>query len=221
MREAYKQQLTRYYQTDDQYFLNLDEHFAKHQKEYIAQLPRKAFQGKLVLEAGCGSGAMGDWVERNWGAGVVGVDLSLFSLQRARKKYAPHFVQSDLESLPFKEGTFDTVLLFDVLEHIVYPDAMFKEFFRVLKKGGVLVIVSPNLMFNPRVPLKIKMLEAIDYLRPRSGFRFVEPLTDGCACGDQEATLITNPVKVMRALRRIGFGILQGSKVRCRIVARK
>lgn len=221
MKHEFKQALTQYYTTDKAYFIELDSHFYKHEKKYTSQLSKKAFENKLVLEAGCGSGAMANWLEKNWNAAVVGVDLSFFGLTNAHKKYSPHFVQSDLELLPFKANTFDTILLFDVLEHIVYPQALFKEFDRVLKKGGYLVIVSPNLMFNPRVPFSKKVLEAVDYFRPSSEFRYVKPITCGCACGDQEATLITNPVKVMRALRWAGFTIAKKNYLRCQIVAKK
>ena len=221
MKHEYKQALMDYYLTDKEYFDNLDDHFYKHEKEYTSMLPKKAFQNRLVLEAGCGSGAMANWLEKKWNAAVVGVDLSLFGLTNARKKYSPHFVQSDLEMLPLKSNTFDTVLLFDVLEHVVYPQSMFKEFFRVLKKGGYLIIISPNLMFNPRVPIGTKILEAIDYLRPSAEFRYVKPLTDKCACGDQEATLITNPIKVMRTLRWAGFKMIRKSYLRCQLIAKK
>ncbi len=221
MKHEYKQALTQYYTTDTQYFENLDKHFYKHEKQYVSKLPRKAFEGKLVLEAGCGSGAMANWLEKNWAASVVGVDLSIYSLTLAHKRYTPHFAQSDLEQLPFKGNTFDTILLFDVLEHVVYPQAVFKEFHRVLKKGGYLVIISPNLIFNPRVPISTKILEILDTLKGSSEFRYVAPLVDGCACGDQEATLITNPVKVMRCLRDIGFVMVRKNRVRCNLIAKK
>ena len=221
MRQEYKKKLQDYYTQDKEYFNELDRHFYKNVKQYTQKLPKKMFQDKLVLEAGCGSGAMANWLQGNWNSKVIGIDFSLYALTRAKKKYSAGYVQGDLERLPFKDDSFDTVLLFDVLEHIVYPEMMFKEFHRVLKKGGHFIIVSPNLMFNPRVPWGTKILETLDILNPGAKFRYVNPITDACACGDQEATLITNPIKVMRRLRRTGFKMVKKNFVRCSLIAKK
>jgi len=47
------------------------------------------------------------------------------------------------DSLPFDDGSFDTVLLTDVLEHLPKPQHMFNEAFRVLRTGGKLLVGVP------------------------------------------------------------------------------
>jgi SAM-dependent methyltransferase len=51
----------------------------------------------------------------------------------------------ELSEYPFADGTFDTVLFCEVLEHIVVdPFACFPKLLRILKPGGKLIITTPN-----------------------------------------------------------------------------
>ena len=54
-------------------------------------------------------------------------------------------VYGDGQRLPFSSGSFDTVLLLDVLEHLPYPDYCLHEVHRVLRPGGSLIIQVPFL----------------------------------------------------------------------------
>lgn len=90
-----------------------------------------------ILEIGCGTG-------RNLplyrGASLlVGVDPHLDALQRARRR-APGvpLVQARAEALPFKRGTFDTVVSSLVYCSVTDPAAALEETRRVLAPGGAL-----------------------------------------------------------------------------------
>jgi SAM-dependent methyltransferase len=48
-------------------------------------------------------------------------------------------------SLPFKDGSWDVVASFDVIEHLTHPDALITEAFRVLVEGGAFIVSTPNL----------------------------------------------------------------------------
>ena len=54
------------------------------------------------------------------------------------------FVAADATRLPFPDGAFDVVTLFDVLEHIEADRAAAQEALRVLKPGGWVMVSSPN-----------------------------------------------------------------------------
>lgn len=51
--------------------------------------------------------------------------------------------KGDLLALPFAEATFDGVLVTEVLEHCINPQAAVREVFRVLRPGGLLLVTSP------------------------------------------------------------------------------
>ena len=82
----------------------------------------------LLLEGGCGTGRMTNrFAERV--RGMVAVDFSLASLQKAIKKVPPSmrdkilFVQADLSRLPLQSETFDRAGSFGVHEHIPSAEA--------------------------------------------------------------------------------------------------
>lgn len=52
-------------------------------------------------------------------------------------------IVSDISSIPVEDGSYDYILCTEVLEHIPYPDMAIKEFSRILKKGGRLILTSP------------------------------------------------------------------------------
>lgn len=50
---------------------------------------------------------------------------------------------SDITAIPVKKDSYDAILCTEVLEHLPYPDKAIKEFARILKKKGKLIITSP------------------------------------------------------------------------------
>jgi len=98
--------------------------------------------GKLVLDAGCGSGRYMDVVARS-GAEVVGVDLSL-AVDIAQENLGSlpncHFVQADLFHLPFPAETFDVFYSIGVLDFTPNTKQAFMQLVRELKPSGVAAI---------------------------------------------------------------------------------
>ena len=102
-------------------------------------LPKK---GNLkILDAGCGPGAMLPLLQEF--GDVIGVDLSDNALKYAKKR--GNVQKGDITELKFKNNTFDLVVCMDVMYHTWVADenAALKEFNRVLKKGGVLLVREP------------------------------------------------------------------------------
>jgi SAM-dependent methyltransferase len=101
-----------------------------------------ALQGKRVFDAGCGPGIDSDWFVGQ-GASVVGCDVSpkMIELAEARLQGRARFFVADLAGpLAFlDDASWDIVFSSLVLEHISDWLAVFKEFRRVLKPGGLLL----------------------------------------------------------------------------------
>jgi demethylmenaquinone methyltransferase / 2-methoxy-6-polyprenyl-1,4-benzoquinol methylase len=104
---------------------------------------RKAISPKapdriLDIAAGTGTSSMALLAE---GVSVVAADFSNGMLDEGRKRYPKlEFVFADAMKLPFKDAEFDVVTMSFGLRNVENHNVALKEFFRVLKPGGRLVI---------------------------------------------------------------------------------
>jgi ubiquinone/menaquinone biosynthesis C-methylase UbiE len=102
--------------------------------------------GEFILDAGCGTGIFTlDMLSH--GSQVVGLDISLPMLMRAREKlrgYPFQIVFGDILNLPFSENFFDKLVSVTALEFIEDAKGAVKELFRVTKKGGCVVVATLN-----------------------------------------------------------------------------
>lgn len=102
--------------------------------------------GRVVLDAACGEG-YGSALLAATAARVTGVDLSADSVAHARRRYAaPNltFEAADCLHLPFEDASFDCLVSFETLEHLEDHEGLLREFRRVLRPEGFLLISSPD-----------------------------------------------------------------------------
>jgi ubiquinone/menaquinone biosynthesis C-methylase UbiE len=97
--------------------------------------------GQRLLDAGCGR-YMTVCKEFSSVARVVGIDLE--TTFETDNQNAPFGVRGDAGHLPFPSEYFDMVISRSVIEHLDDPPQVFREFYRVLRPGGKVVIVTPN-----------------------------------------------------------------------------
>jgi len=58
-----------------------------------------------------------------------------------------HFIRADMETpLPFDDASFDAVSCLEGIEHVLDEVELLREFLRILRPGGILVISTPNVM---------------------------------------------------------------------------
>jgi len=96
-----------------------------------------------ILEIGAGPGALTQALHRWYpNAKVIGSDRDTNFVEFA-KTQAPdiEFVEADITSLPFGDGSFEVTISNTVQEHVT-PDSFFGEQYRVLKPGGVCLVLS-------------------------------------------------------------------------------
>lgn len=83
-----------------------------------------------ILEIGGGSGNLRDALPD-----AVSLDI----------QWTPWLdIVADAHDLPFADGSFANVVMLDVFHHLSYPSRFLKEALRVLKPGGRLVMIEPN-----------------------------------------------------------------------------
>jgi SAM-dependent methyltransferase len=98
----------------------------------------RSYAGQTILDLGCGFGAYSD-VLRKEGLSCVGCDVNLDYLRKAAVGLPVTHVDS---VLPFPNKSFDTVLIFEVLEHVLNIHSILGEAFRVARKN--VLITVPN-----------------------------------------------------------------------------
>jgi SAM-dependent methyltransferase len=103
-------------------------------------------QGALVLEVGCGTGQLTNFLGMHYNRRVFGSDMCLHSLrlangfrERCRIKNAG-FTQMNLFRPAFKPGVFDLVISNGVLHHTADPRGAFESIARLVKPNGVIII---------------------------------------------------------------------------------
>jgi ubiquinone/menaquinone biosynthesis C-methylase UbiE len=102
-------------------------------------------RGKKVLDVGCGNGFVLSRYARA-GAEVFGVDITPTGIELCQRRFEIMGLRGDFrvanaEELPFPDATFDCVSSVGVLHHIPHPERGFAEIQRVLKPGGLFVLM--------------------------------------------------------------------------------
>lgn len=110
-----------------------------------------------ILEIGCGYGRNLYGLSFVKNSDVVGCDISQSQLDKANAKMASYGIknvrtvlQTDEKKLPFEDNTFDVVVLWQVMEHILSKEgkkALLQEAARVVRDGGSILVETPNLLF--------------------------------------------------------------------------
>lgn len=102
----------------------------------------RRYGGGRILEAGCGTGLILRGLQA-LSRQAVGIDLSSRMLSFAQQRGLT-VIQSTVETLPFPDNTFDTVVSFKVLAHVPEIRATVKELARVTRPGGHLLLEFYN-----------------------------------------------------------------------------
>ena len=112
------------------------------------RIAQSLVSGGSCLECGAGKGGQFQILEKMTeltAAKYVGIELSPDYMAIAKDK-GLQMVQADLNQLlPFADQSFQCVFGFSVLEHLVNGCRFLQESHRVLKPGGRLVLITPNL----------------------------------------------------------------------------
>jgi ubiquinone/menaquinone biosynthesis C-methylase UbiE len=104
---------------------------------------------KRVLEIGCAAGilanALAPYVRE-----YVGIDVTPTAIQFARtlsrqlRQFNTRFIVADAHELPFPAASFDLLITTETYEHLIEPMRALREFHRVLRPGGHIVITTPT-----------------------------------------------------------------------------
>jgi len=101
--------------------------------------------GQRLLDVGCGDGILGMLV-RNRFEEIYGVDISDKAIEVAQRRGIKAYkVNLNVEALPFEDNYFDSITCLATLQLIYDINTMLREFNRVLKPDGELVLTVANM----------------------------------------------------------------------------
>ena len=162
---------------------------------------RFASSSSLVLEVGCGYGRNLVALSRLELRHVVGCDVALGELARARLRLldaeAGHrtdvsLVRQEPFRLPFRDSTFDLVVLWQVLEHLFTREAkqdLISECVRVLRSNGCILIETPNKLFP--FDYHDNKLPFVHWVLPKGARRWLTYKIRGMSYPPSEYTTVT------------------------------
>lgn len=112
-------------------------------KDVLSDISYKYRDKKHFLDVGCGDGTRTILFDE-FGRVVCGVDCVDWLKETTKDKI--DFRQEDFikNKLSYESESFNIIISFDVIEHLLEPRIMLKETYRILKKDGVFIISTPN-----------------------------------------------------------------------------
>lgn len=122
-------------------------------------------KNKKVLNISSGSG-YGSVILLKTAKEVFNGDISELSIAYGNKKYGEynnHFLKIDAQAMDFPDNFFDVIVSFETFEHLPKATSFIQESKRVLKKGGILMVSTPN-----------KVITSPNSTKPRNKFHVKE-----------------------------------------------
>jgi ubiquinone/menaquinone biosynthesis C-methylase UbiE len=115
-----------------------------------SELEGVGLNNKNILDAGCGGGDVSEFlISNSTGSNVHGCDQSEIRVAHAKKKNPTgHFFTSSLECIDAEDNSFDLIVCRYVFEYLKDPIAVLEEFKRVCKKGGEVIVIDIDGVFQ-------------------------------------------------------------------------
>lgn len=102
---------------------------------------------KVVCDIACGEG-YGSALLAKSASQVVGVDVDKNTINHANEAYGDidnvKFVVANAINTQFEQGVFDVIVSFETLEHLLEHQQLIREYKRILKEDGLLIISTPD-----------------------------------------------------------------------------
>jgi 2-polyprenyl-3-methyl-5-hydroxy-6-metoxy-1,4-benzoquinol methylase len=157
------------------------------QFDYNLMYLSASLRGKLLEIGFGGADALRNMASLGWEA--YGVDFDPVAVENALKA-GLEVRQGSLEEQGYSDEFFDAITMSHLIEHVHEPSEILKECFRILKPGGMLVAITPNVSslghtifkntwFNLDPPRHLHLFtpQALKRLAIEAGFKTVEVKT--------------------------------------------
>jgi predicted TPR repeat methyltransferase len=115
-------------------------YFEQARPELVAQLPERLGR---VLDVGCGAGGVGRAL-RDRADFLAGIEVEAEVASAAREVYDQVLVGRVEDVIGEADGPFDTILAYDLIEHLPEPDPLLRQLHGVAADGALLHVSMPN-----------------------------------------------------------------------------
>lgn len=126
----------------DKYYICDNETTRANSAEHVGLIQNHISGGRL-LDVGCGFGYFLNALGPRWQA--TGIEISAYAAERARSRFGLSIVNADFLDASVETGSFDTVTMWDYIEHAIEPMYNIQKAHAVLKPGGILFISTPDI----------------------------------------------------------------------------
>src|SRR3989344_8940263 len=120
---------------ETRHFLNID-------RQSLSLIPR----GSYVLDIGCATGFMGEYLKKEKNCSVIGVELGHDEALQAKKVLDGVVIGNAEDPITFKKikGKFNVIVASAVIEHLKDPWGALRLWRSLLAKNGVLIVTTSN-----------------------------------------------------------------------------
>jgi 2-polyprenyl-3-methyl-5-hydroxy-6-metoxy-1,4-benzoquinol methylase len=132
-------------------------------RQRIKSLKNMLGSNDSIVEVGCAYGYFLNLVKGDVKS-HIGFDVSKDGVRFAKKELGVNATTADFLTHKFKKNSVDSIFMWDVAEHLAYPDAYFKKVAEILKPGGQVALTTGNI--NALLP-KLR----------KGGWRMIHPPT--------------------------------------------
>lgn len=132
----------------------------------VSRFAGQCSDGGTVLDVGCGNQPYRHLFANQR---YVGIDIEGGGHSQSQKNVDAFF---DGQRIPYGDGSFDAVIVTEVLEHAEDPEALIREINRVLKADGQLLVTMPFVWDEHEQPYDFRRFTSFEHRRllERSGF---------------------------------------------------
>ena len=123
--------------------------------------------GSSIVDAGCGLGHSAIWLSQRYNATVTGITVVPLQVETIKKNLAKNpvpnvnFALANYLEMPFENNSLDVVWAFESVCHAANKLDFYKEAYRVLKPGGMIVMAEYLRNARPMTPPQEDLLKEI------------------------------------------------------------
>ncbi len=161
-----------YYKTSDSYAEMLRNQDVNVFSPYINLFKQFASPDSSVIDIGCGVGTS-TLLLRQAGFDAMGTDVSEKFLPATKDRFCAVDFQNAVD---IPSNTYSAVGTMNVIEHVERPQNFLSEIVRVVRPGGKIILMAPNLT-SPLVPVGIIR----DLLKKRTPYMGITSFSEACA----------------------------------------